>query len=75
MFFIYQFTEEIIDQGLMLISAGSAEIGAASAVRPVGRGRPWAGTKQNWKIEMNNIIWLEGAVVIGVVILGFLGLR
>jgi hypothetical protein len=27
------------------------------------------------KIAMNNIIWLVGAVVIVVVILGFLGLR
>jgi hypothetical protein len=27
------------------------------------------------KIEMNNIIWLVGLVVIVVVILGFLGLR
>jgi hypothetical protein len=37
-----------------------------------GRGRPLNG---DWKIEMNNIIWLVGAVVIVVVILGFLGLR
>jgi hypothetical protein len=59
----------------MWISAGSTESGEASTVRPVGRGRPWAGPKQNWKIEMNNIIWLVGAVVIVVVILGFLGLR
>lgn len=36
------------------------------------RGRP---LNNNWKIEMNNIIWLVGAVVIVVVILGFLGLR
>lgn len=37
-----------------------------------GRGRS---LNSDWKIEMNNIIWLVGAVVIVVVILGFLGLR
>ena len=42
---------------------------------PVVGGRPRAGPEQDWKIEMNNIIWLVGAVVIVVVILGFLGLR
>jgi len=38
-------------------------------------GRPRADPEQNWKIEMNSIIWLVGAVVIVVVILGFFGLR
>ena len=32
-------------------------------------------SNSDWKIEMNSIIWLVGAVVIVVVILGFLGLR
>jgi hypothetical protein len=36
------------------------------------RGQP---LNADWKMNMNNIVWLVGAVVIVVVILGFLGLR